>query len=257
MTQRRDNSDTRDTEVVSSTSCATALDTGHKDSPRPNNNPSSLHADRKDNGTWRCHTTHVELTSESEVHIHVENCWIFLQRQKRLAQDMYPLSNQANRTLVVIEESLGTPLAWCLERRQQHQCLERRLRVVGRRRAFSHSERDTPQRPIHRNTPTVQTTQYTTQPHAVTLSRLPSFLLTVTLLARNGEERDLRVTSVPTPLCTVVSQAELLQQSPGVAVSPSRSCARPSLTNSCFFSGCAQLPHDDVLSARCVRLPRS
>ena len=42
------------------------------------NKRSNLHADRKDNGTWRCHITHVETTSESEVHLRVENCWIFL-----------------------------------------------------------------------------------------------------------------------------------------------------------------------------------
>ena len=39
---------------------------------------SNLQADRKDNGTWRCHTIHVESTSESGVHLRVENCWIFL-----------------------------------------------------------------------------------------------------------------------------------------------------------------------------------
>ena len=36
------------------------------------NNRSNLHADRKDNGTWRCHITHVETTSESEVPRRVE-----------------------------------------------------------------------------------------------------------------------------------------------------------------------------------------
>ena len=42
------------------------------------NKRSNLQADRKDNGTWRCHITHVETTSESGVHLRVENCWIFL-----------------------------------------------------------------------------------------------------------------------------------------------------------------------------------